>query len=124
MTYLLSFLIPAAFLLIADAAGWIDLSSRPLARVVKWLAAATVAWFLPLFAKEFFHLRIDEKHLELWKLLILAVLGIALSTTLFKWVWTAYGPVAEGYRRCPYCRKPILKIMLECPVCRKTLNEA
>jgi len=117
----ITLMIPAGILLIADAMGWIDLTTRPLSRVMKWVAAAVVAWTLPLVFQAWLRLEIDEKHLELWKLIILGVLGVALLCALFKWIWRSYGPSPEGYRRCPKCRQPVLKVMLECPHCRRPL---
>ncbi len=122
MTILFTFLIPPAILLIADAMGWIDLSTRPLPRVLKWVCVAAVAWFLPLLAEDVFHLGIDEGHLNLWKLIILGVLGWMLVSAILKWTWQHYGPPPEGHRRCPHCRQPVLKVMLECPDCRKALD--
>ncbi len=114
----LTLLIPAGALLIADALGWIDLTTRPLPRVIKWVSAAVIAWLLPEILHDCFRLKIDEKHLEIWKLLILGVLGVALVTSLTKWVWSSYGPAPEGFRRCAKCRKPVMKVMLECPHCK------
>jgi len=115
----ITIMIPAGILLIADAMGWIDLTTRPLPRVMKWIAAAVVAWAMPLVFQGWLRLQIDEKHLELWKLLILGVLGVALVTSLIKWIWSAYRPAPEGFRRCPQCRKPVMKVMLECPHCKR-----
>ena len=120
MTWL-PFFIAGLVLLVADAAGLINLSMRPFLRMVRWLSAATVAWFLPTLAQKLFHLQIDERHLNLWQLFILGVLAAALLLAAAKWIWKYYGPAPEGHRRCPHCRKPILKVMIECPACRKSI---
>lgn len=113
--------VPAVLLLIADAAGWIDLSTRPFPRVIKWGSAAIVAWFLPLLAQKFLHFQIDERHLNLWKLLILGGLVFVLLSAISKMIWRHLGPAPEGHRRCPHCRTPVMKVMLECPACRKSI---
>ncbi len=113
------FLVAGLMLLVADAAGWIDLSTRPLLRIVKWISAAFVAWFLPTLAQKLFHLQIDERYLNFWKLFILGTLAISLLWVISKWIWKYIGPAPAGHRRCPHCRKPVLKVMLECPHCRK-----
>ncbi len=118
---LILYLLPPALLLIADAAGWVDLSARPLTRVLKWGCAAWVAWFLPIVAQNVFHLQIDENHLNFWKLFILGSLGFGLLSVTLKWFWRSYGPAPEGHRRCPKCRQPVMKVMLECPHCRNSL---
>ncbi len=115
----IAFLMPAAFLLIADALGWIDLTTRPLPRVIKWVSAAVIAWLLPELLHDWLRLKIDEKHLDLWKLFIIGMLGAALVSALIKWLWRSYGPVSEGFRRCRKCRMPVLKVMLECPHCKR-----
>ena len=122
MIFIVSILTPTFLLLIADAFGLIDLSSKPITRVVKWLSVAVWAWFLPMLLQSIFHFDIDAKHLNLWKLLILGVLLMELISALTKWICQHYGPAPEGYRRCSHCRVPVLKVMLECPTCRKLLN--
>lgn len=119
---LIAWLTPPVLLLLADAAGMIDLSTNPLGRAVKWASAAIVAWFLPFLVQKLFHLQIDESHLNLWKLLILGVLALSALLAIVKLLWRNLGPLPEGHRRCPHCRKPVLKVMLECPVCRKSLT--
>lgn len=116
-----TFLVPAIVLLVADALGWLDLTTSPLRRVVKWICAAVAAWCLPLFVQKIFHVHIDESHLEMWEMTILGVLAICIVTALIKWIWRSYGPVAEGYRRCKKCRQPVVKLMKECPFCRQSL---
>ncbi len=122
MIFLFSILMPAFLLLMADAFGLIDLSSRPITRVVKWLSVAAWAWFLPTILQSVFRFDIDSRHLNLWKLFILGVLLMGLISALMKWIWQHYGPAPEGYRRCSHCRKPVLKVMLECPTCRQPLS--
>lgn len=115
------FLMMALFLLVADAAGWIDLSTRPLRRIIKWLAAALWLWFLPQIISKIFKFAINPELLNLWKLFILAVLLGGLIFALIKWIYRHYGPPPEGCRRCPHCRASVLKLMLECPECRKKI---
>ncbi len=116
------FLVAGLMLLVADAAGWIDLSTRPLLRVIKWLVVAAWAWFMPMLVKKIFHFELNPELLNIWKLIILGVLMAGLLSALVKWIWWHYGPAPEGHRRCPRCSIPVLKVMLECPHCRHALQ--
>jgi|GEM_PF-3303051 len=119
MTPLLALLIPAFFLLMANAVGFIDLNAHPLTRVLKWLIVAAWAWALPLMGHRYLKFQLNPQLVDLWNLLILGFLFLWLISASGKWIWSAYGPAPEGHRRCPRCRKPILKVMLECPQCRE-----
>ena len=123
MVILFCMLMPTFLLLMADALGVIDLSTKPLTRVVKWLSVAVWAWFMPLLVQVFLKFEISTQYLNLWKLFILGVLLTGLIVALMKWIWRNYGPVTEGHRRCPSCRKPVLKVMLECPLCQHSFSK-
>ena len=124
MSLLLSILIPAFLLLMANAIGFIDLNTHPLTRVLKWLIVAALAWASPLLVHRFFKFQLNPQLVDLWNLLILGFLFLRLISASGKWIWSAYGPAPEGHRRCPRCRKPILKVMLECPQCQKLVDAA
>jgi len=121
MTPWIALLVPALVLLVADAMGWIDLTTRPLKRMLKWMAIALWAWFLPQLASKVFRFEINPELLGVWKLIVLAFLLGGLIFTLAKWIWSYYAPPPEGCRRCPECREPILKVMIECPACGKKI---
>lgn len=116
------FLMAGLLILVANAAGFIDLDSHPVKRVFKWLIVAAWAWFLPVLGQQVFHFKFKPELLNLWQMLVLGVLLAWILTALIAWIWRFYGPAPEGSRRCAYCRKLILKVMLECPHCRKPVS--
>lgn len=115
------FFIAGLALLLANGAGIIDLNSHPLMRVFKWLLVAACVWALPLFVHRFLKFNLNPQLVNLWDLLILGFLLLWLIAALIRWIWRHYGPAPQGHRRCPRCRKPVLKVMLECPGCRQSL---
>lgn len=53
-------------------------------------------------------------------------LGISCGTVFLSeiilWFKERSRPVADGYKKCPFCREVILELAIECPYCRKKIE--